>query len=221
MFDKAIIDTDKFMDLPVSAKALYFLLGMEADDEGFVSYRKVLRVHGGTNDDIKILQAKKFVLMFESGVVVITDWKKNNYLDKNRMKETEYQEEKKLLAIQRGKYKMLNECLTDVKPEERRGEEKRVEESNTNVQQSLDECPDFKIFYNSYPRKEGKGQARRAFNTAKKKVSLEKMLASLEKHKKKWQDPKYIPLPATWLNGERWDDEIKDKIIQKNNFISL
>jgi hypothetical protein len=221
MFDKAIIDTDKFMDLPVSAKALYFLLGMEADDEGFVSYRKVLRVHGGTNDDIKILQAKKFVLMFESGVVVITDWKKNNYLDKNRMKETEYQEEKKLLAVQRGKYKMLNECLTDVKPEERRGEEKRVEESNTNVQQSLDECTDFINFYNSYPRKEGKGQARRAFNTAKKKVSLEKMLASLEKHKKKWQDPKYIPLPATWLNGERWDDEIKDKIIQKNNFISL
>lgn len=128
MFDKAIIDTDKFMDMPVSAKALYFLLGMEADDEGFVSYRKVIRVHGGTNDDIKVLQAKEFVIMFESGVIVITDWKKNNYLDKKRVKETEYQEEKKLLALQNGKYKMFNGCLTDVKPEERRGEENRAEE---------------------------------------------------------------------------------------------
>jgi hypothetical protein len=81
MFDRAIIDTDKFMDMSMSTKALYFLLGMEADDEGFVSYKKVMRIHGGNEDDIKVLVAKNFLIKFESGVVVITDWNKNNWLD--------------------------------------------------------------------------------------------------------------------------------------------
>ena len=108
MFDKAIIDTDKFMDLPITAKALYFLLGMEADDEGFVSYKKVLRIHGGTDDDIKILMAKNFVIGFPSGVVVITDWNKNNWLDRRRIVATEYQAEREQLIItETRKYQLL------------------------------------------------------------------------------------------------------------------
>ena len=99
MFDKAIIDTDRFMDLSMSSKALYFLLGMEADDEGFVSYKKVMRIHGGNEDDIKVLIGKKFLIAFESGVVVITDWNSNNYLNKHRIKETEYQKEKAQLFL--------------------------------------------------------------------------------------------------------------------------
>lgn len=129
MFDKAVIDTDRFMDLPVSAKALYFLLGMEADDEGFVSYKKVLRIHGGNEDDIKVLQAKNFVIKFDTGVVVITDWRKNNWLDSRRIKSTEYVTEKELLAITKDNQYMLSKCLADVKPEEYRGEENRREES--------------------------------------------------------------------------------------------
>lgn len=127
MFDKAIIDMDKFMDLPISGKALYFLLGMEADDEGFVSYKKVIRIHGGTDDDIKILTAKGFVLMFKSGVVVITDWNRNNYLDKNRIRETEYQNERKLLSLtSKGKY-VFNNGLTSI--EENRIEQNSIEEN--------------------------------------------------------------------------------------------
>jgi len=99
MFDRAIIDTDKFMDLGMTSKAMYFLLGMEADDEGFVSYKKVLRIHGGNEDDVKVLVAKGFLLSFPSGVVVVTDWNVNNYLDKNRIRKTEYQAEKKLLYL--------------------------------------------------------------------------------------------------------------------------
>ena len=100
MFDRAIIDTDKFMDLSMTAKSMYFLLGMEADDEGFVSYKKVLRIHGGNEDDVKLLVAKNFLISFPSGVVVITDWNSNNYLDKNRIRQTEYQTEKNLLIFQ-------------------------------------------------------------------------------------------------------------------------
>lgn len=125
MFDKAIIDTDRFMDLSMSSKALYFLLGMEADDEGFVSYKKVMRVHGGNEDDIKVLVAKKFVIAFDSGVVVITDWNKNNYLDKNRVSSTEYQKEKKMLILtDKGEYE-FNRCSTSIE-ESSRVEKRRV-----------------------------------------------------------------------------------------------
>lgn len=113
MFDKAIIDTDRFMDLPMSAKALYFLLGMEADDEGFVSPKKVIRIHGGNEDDVKILTAKEFVIQFQSGVVVITDWNKNNWLDGRRTKPTEYQREKKQLALTENKEYVLSNRLAN------------------------------------------------------------------------------------------------------------
>lgn len=127
MFDKAIIDTDKFMDMPLSTKAVYFLLGMEADDEGFVSYKKVMRVHGGNDDDLKLLIAKELVIIFESGVVVITDWKKNNWLDSRRIKQTEYQKEKKLLTLTRLDKYVLSSRLASI--EESRIEENRIEES--------------------------------------------------------------------------------------------
>jgi len=126
MFDRAIIDTDKFMDLGLTSKAMYFLLGMEADDEGFVSYKKVLRIHGGNEDDVKVLIAKGFLIAFPSGVVVITDWNANNYLDKNRLRPTEYVQEKQMLGLTDSKRYVLNDGLTTVQPEERSIEEKRV-----------------------------------------------------------------------------------------------
>ncbi len=129
MFDKAIIDTDKFMDLSMTAKAMYFLLGMEADDEGFVSYKKVLRIHGGNEDDVKILVAKNFLLSFPSGVVVVTDWNVNNYLDKNRIRKTEYQTEKAMLYLTPDKKYGFNNGLTSI--EESRGEENIYTETSS------------------------------------------------------------------------------------------
>lgn len=150
MFDRAIIDTDKFMDLAMSAKALYFLLGMEADDEGFVSYKKVLRIHGGNEDDVKLLVHKRFLIGFPSGVVVITDWNTNNYLDKNRIKTSTYNKEKSALTlVQVGKNRKsgdqkyvlttelnneLNIGLTDVKPVEYRIVENSINEVSEETQ---------------------------------------------------------------------------------------
>lgn len=113
MFDLEIINQDSFLDLPMESKALYFLLGMEADDEGFVAPRKVLRLYGGTEDSLKVLILKKFIIPFSTGVIVITDWKRNNYLDKSRIKETIYQEEKKQVMYNKNTEKY--ECLTNVK----------------------------------------------------------------------------------------------------------
>lgn len=123
MFDRTIIDMDKFIDLPMSSKALYFLLGMEADDEGFVSPKKILRVHGGSDDDLKILIAKSYVIPFESGVVVITDWYDNNWLDARRTKPTQYTQEKKKLYLTRNKKYVLSNSAASI-------EEKSIEENN-------------------------------------------------------------------------------------------
>lgn len=131
MFDRAIIDTDRFMDLPMSTKAIYFLLGMEADDEGFVSYKKIIRIHGGNEDDIKILEAKGFLIKFKSGVVVITDWNKNNWLDERRTKPTEYRKEKEMLVLTENKEYVLSTRLAVAKPEESSIEEYRREENST------------------------------------------------------------------------------------------
>jgi hypothetical protein len=128
MFDKSVIETDKFLDISLTAKALYFLLGMEADDEGFVSPTRVMRLYGGELGDLKNLIDTGLIIPFNKGtVIVITDWHQNNWLNTNRIKPTQYQNEKKLLNLtESGKY-VLSNGLALVKPEERSIEEKRGE----------------------------------------------------------------------------------------------
>jgi len=93
MFSKEIVGSDKFLDLPVSSRELYFQLGMYADDDGFVTPKKVIRMVGSSDDDIKVLLTKGFIIPFESGVIVIRHWKENNYIQADRRKPTIYQEE--------------------------------------------------------------------------------------------------------------------------------
>ena len=98
MFAKTVIDSDAFLDMPLSTQALYFHLAMRADDDGFVNNpKKVQRMVGCADDDLKLLTAKNFIIPFESGVVVIKHWKIHNYIRNDRYKETVYQEEKAML----------------------------------------------------------------------------------------------------------------------------
>lgn len=100
MFAKSIVLSDAFLDMPLSARCLYFTLGMFADDDGFVNSPKgIMRQCGASQDDINILLAKKFILAFESGVIVIKHWRINNYLRNDRYQETKYVEEKEQLKI--------------------------------------------------------------------------------------------------------------------------
>lgn len=100
MFAKSIVLSDAFLDLPMSARCLYFTLGMLADDDGFVNApRSIMRQCGASDDDMKILLAKKFALVFESGVIVIKHWRINNYLRNDRYTETKYIEEKAQLSV--------------------------------------------------------------------------------------------------------------------------
>lgn len=106
MFAKSIVLTDAFLDMPMSARCLYFTLGMLADDDGFVgSPKSVMRQCGASQDDMAILLSKRFVLGFDSGVIVIKHWRINNYLQNDRHKPTTYQEELATLKIdQKGSY---------------------------------------------------------------------------------------------------------------------
>lgn len=131
MFDLDVINQDSFLDLPMDSIALYFLLGMEADDEGFINPKKVLKLYGGKEDAIKVLIAKGYLIPFDTGVVVITDWKRNNYLSKDRVKPTIYQEEKSLITFDNfnQKYTMFNKCLTNVHIEENSIEENSIDKN--------------------------------------------------------------------------------------------
>lgn len=100
MFSKDIIDSDRFLDMPPTSQNLYFHLGLQADDDGFVSSpKKVKRMCGANDDDLKLLEAKRFIISFESGVIVITDWKLNNQIKKDRYNSTIHLEEKSHLLI--------------------------------------------------------------------------------------------------------------------------
>lgn len=100
MFTKKIIDSDAFLDMPLSTQALYFHLNMRADDDGFVNNpKKIQRMIGASEDDLKLLLAKRFILGFDSGIVVIKHWRMHNLLRKDRYTPTQYIEEKESLTL--------------------------------------------------------------------------------------------------------------------------
>ena len=100
MFAKTIVLSDAFLDMPMSARCLYFTFGMLADDDGFVSSPKgIMRQCGASNDDLNILLAKRYILAFDSGIIVIKHWRINNYLRQDRYTPTSYVEEKETLTL--------------------------------------------------------------------------------------------------------------------------
>lgn len=100
MFSLDVVDTDRFLDMPSSTQALYFHLGMRADDDGFVaSPKRTTAMCGCSADDLNLLAAKGFVKPFESGVLVIVDWKKNNLIRPDRYTPTQFQKEKAQLGL--------------------------------------------------------------------------------------------------------------------------
>ena len=101
MFAKTIVLSDAFLDMPLGARCLYMTMGMLADDDGFVNAPKsIMRQCGASDDDMRVLVSKKFVIPFDSGVIVIKHWRINNYLQKDRTQPTKYQDEFAMLSIE-------------------------------------------------------------------------------------------------------------------------
>ena len=110
MFNIKIVDSDAFLDMPLSTQCLYFHLNMRADDDGFIGNpKKIMRMVGCSEDDLKLLIAKRFVLTFENGVIVIKHWKMHNCIQTDRYTPTVYIDEKNMLFIKQNKSYTLNE----------------------------------------------------------------------------------------------------------------
>lgn len=191
MFAKTIIDSDAFLDMPLSTQALYFHLSMRADDDGFINNpKKIQRMIGGSDDDLKLLVAKKFIIPFESGIVVIKHWKIHNYIQSDRYRPTVYQDEKALITTKENKaYTLDTECIHDVYNvdtqdrlgKDRLGEDRlgEVRQESCNYQQIADMYNDTCV---SFPRLTSLSEARKKAIKARLKVySLEDFKRLFEK----------------------------------------
>ena len=237
MFSLSVVDTDWFLDLPLSTQALYFHLNMRADDDGFVDApNSIVRKIGASKNDFDLLVAKRYVLKFESGIIVIKHWRMHNTIRQDRYKPTQFQEELKTLSIKE------NKSYTDCQPSGNQVATKCIQNVSADIDIDLDidkeldinklylgqkTCENtskkeelFESFWKVYPRKVGKEKCRNWFKSHKPKEELvQKMIEAVEEQKKskQWSDPQYIPHPYTWLNQGRWEDELtpsKDSTFQ-------
>lgn len=207
MFAKTIIDSDAFLDMPLSTQALYFHLSMRADDDGFLNNaKKIQRTIGANDDDIKILLSKNFIIPFHDGVCVIKHWLIHNYIQKDRYKETVYREHKEKITIKNNNvYSVDTECIHDVS-----SLEAQVRLGKVSLGKVKDTCTEnFEIFWLNYPKKKNKGTALKAW--LKEKPRLENVLHALswQRESDDWKkkEGQFIPYPATYINAHGWNDE--------------
>ncbi|MGX5165550.1 hypothetical protein ACWKST_07065 [Limosilactobacillus reuteri] len=115
MFSQKVTETDKFLDMGMTAQSLYFHLGMNADDDGFVGNPKsIKRMIGASEDDLKALVEKDYLIVFDDGVVVIKDWLVSNYVKKDRYTPTIYTDDRKLIGLDKNKrYQFVSDLETD------------------------------------------------------------------------------------------------------------
>lgn len=115
MFSQKVTETDKFLDMGLTAQSLYFHLGMNADDDGFVGNPKsIKRMIGASEDDLKALVEKDYLIVFDDGVVVIKDWLVSNYVKKDRYTPTIYTDDMKLIGLDKNK---RYQFVSDLEPE--------------------------------------------------------------------------------------------------------
>lgn len=225
MFNLTIVDTDKFLEMPISARLLYYELGMRADDDGFVgNFKKILAFTGLKENDLKILINKDFIIPFESGVILIKHWRLNNNLQKDRIKPTIYQEEfNKIKKNDSGVYELYTACIQNVSNldttcihsiDKYSIVENSIDKYSINTivhSANAREC--FEKLWSLYPKKVGKKKAFDKYMKIRNKVSDEKIEQGIKKYveyiKSRNIDEKYIKNGLTWFNGEYWDDDYK------------
>lgn len=184
MFAKTIIDSDAFLDMSLSTQALYFHLSMRADDDGFVNNpKKIQRMIGAGDDELKMLIAKKFIIPFESGVCVIKHWRIHNYIQNDRYKETVYKEEKAHLILKENKaYKYVDTpCIqtvskpeTQIRLDKTREDKNRLEENRLGIEDKKDICMQLSSIW-----------TRNGYGTLNKTL-LDKLLADVEIYSIEW-----------------------------------
>lgn len=246
MFSNDIVSSDAFLEMSPSTQALYFHLAMRADDDGFVNPRVVMRMIGSTEDEIKVLLAKRFILAFDSGVVVIKHWLIHNLIRADLYKETLYKKEKSSLGLNEyGAYTELREGVLAITPIEtpkwlkiRRKSSYRERTANgtftalrigkvsigNNIYRSVspgeDQEKSFSRFWEAYPKKEKKKQTYEIWKRKKLTEKLNDILLFVEKAKltDRWKNG-FVKQPTTFLNGECWNDDLSSyNDLKKQNY---
>lgn len=222
MFAKSIVDSDAFIDMPVTARLLYYDLGMRADDDGFVnSPKKIMRMIGASEDDMRILVARKFIIPFESGIVVIKHWRINNYLRKDRYNETNYVAEKSMLKVkENGSYAVENALVTQSGiplgiPTVDTGKDRLGKDSKGNKYIRSNESAfdsEFESLWKLYPRKQGKVKAKQAYVKARKNGTTEQEVrqgieAYVNQIKREKTEQRYIKHGSTYFTQNAWLDD--------------
>lgn len=217
MFAKTIIDSDAFLDMPVTARLLYYDLSMRGDDDGFVnSPKKIMRMVGASQDDLNILILKKFIIPFDNGVVVIKHWKIHNYIRKDTYKETTYKEQKSLLELDENcSYRLKNgsrpRLVDEPSTQDRIGQDSLDKDSINIYVQEFDEL------WELYPRKQGKTNALKSYIKARKEgVTKEEVEQGILDYgayiKKNNVEGKYIKMGSTWFNQRCWTDDLSMRV---------
>lgn len=236
MFSKQIIDSDVFLDMPLSTQALYFHLSMRADDDGFLNNaKKILRLVGANQNDYDLLVAKAFIIQFPDGICVIKHWRINNYLRKDRYVETIYQEEKSMIEVNKnGSYSLKkyngipdgipdgNHSDTQIRIDKNREEENSIYSASEmhSDEESLDEF--FESIWKLYPIKKGKGSVSKTKKQKLYRIGYDQMKRCVERFvedmKSENRDVKYWMHGSTFFNSgyvdyldENWCEEIPEE----------
>ena len=219
MFTQKIVDSDAFLDMPLSTQALYFHLNMRADDDGFINNpKKIMRMVGASDDDLRLLLTKRFVLGFESGVIVIKHWRMHNYIRKDRYHPTQYQEELQRLCLKENDSysENVNQLATTWQPDDNQTEtEVRLGKDSigkSNNLSSSDLVEEFEKLWLIYPRKQGKKRALDAYKSARKKgTTYEEIEAGITAYanyvRARKTETQYIKQGSTFFGQQAWHDD--------------
>lgn len=232
MFNNEVLDTDAFLDMPLSAQALYFHLNLRADDDGFISNPKRVQAYiGASEDDLKILVMKRFVIVFDDGVIVIKHWRMHNTIQKDRYIPTHYQEDLAMLGIKENK-----SYTTDVSKMDTKCFQNVSTDLDIDIDKDIDKEKDIKNaeiedFYNSiwklYPNKKGKGAVSNTQKMKLFKIGYEELNRCVERYcewyRSKHTDETYMMYGSTFFNsgyvdyldcnycdGKEENNEVKD-----------
>ena len=204
MFCLDIVNSDAFLDMPLSAQALYFHLGMRADDDGFVGNPKsIQRLAGASQDDLMLLITKRFLIAFDNGVIAIKHWRMNNYIQKDRKKDTVYLELLNSLEVkENGSYtekkKMDTVCIQDVSEMDSQNSIDKISIDKDSIEidnscSSIDEASEFfEKLWKEYPNKKGKAQVKLSHKKALIKVGYEKLSRAIQKYDYGVKDKQYL-----------------------------
>ncbi|HEO2617901.1 TPA: replisome organizer [Streptococcus agalactiae] len=220
MFSLKIVDSDLFLDMPLSSQCLYFHLSMRADDDGFVNNpKKIIKIIGANEDDLKILIAKGFVIVFDQGIIVITHWKINNYIRKDRYKPTMYIEQKQqLYQTENGAYiseekvgcHLVNQRLSSGQPSIDKGRLDKVSIDKGRDGEIEKDKKSTPIFYGEYKNvrlsKEEYKKLKEKLNSHTE-IMINKLSRYMESSGKTYQNH-YVTIL-------KWYEEDKEKLTQK------